>query len=66
MQLTEANATPTETALHLAAALGLLELATLLLRHGADRTLKDERYGGTAAGWATEWDRPEMTRFLEG
>jgi uncharacterized protein len=53
------------TALHLAAALGRTELAQLLLRFGADRSLKDEKYGGTPSGWAKEYDRPDMAALLE-
>jgi ankyrin repeat protein len=53
------------TALHLAAALGRHELAELLLRHGADRTLRDEQFGGTPSGWAQEYDRPDMAQWLE-
>lgn len=40
------------TALHSAAWNGDLEMVRLLLSRGADRTLRDEQYGGTAAGWA--------------
>jgi ankyrin repeat protein len=53
------------TALHLAAALGRTELAQLLLRFGADRSLKDEKYGGTPSGWAKEYDRPDLAALLE-
>jgi ankyrin repeat protein len=40
------------TALHLAAQTDDPELVQLLLDHGADRTIRDENYNGTPAGWA--------------
>jgi ankyrin repeat protein len=53
------------TALHLAAGMGKRELADLLLCFGADRGARDERYGGTPANWAHEYDRPDMVVFIE-
>ena len=40
------------TALHLAAQSRQLEMVNFLLDRGADPTLKDDLYGGTALGWA--------------
>jgi hypothetical protein len=42
----------TATPLHTAAGQGQTVVIELLLRHGADLTLKDARYGGTPADWA--------------
>ena len=41
-----------ETALHQAAHRGDADLVDLLLAHGADRTLRDERFDATPADWA--------------
>jgi ankyrin repeat protein len=46
------------TALHEAANRGFTRIVALLLEHGADATVLDTRYGGTAAEWA-EYGRPE-------
>jgi hypothetical protein len=45
--------------------MGKRELADLLLGFRADRTARDERYGGTPANWAHEYDRPDMVVFLD-
>jgi uncharacterized protein len=52
------------TALHIAALMGNEVLIELLLRHGADITRKDSRYGGTPAGWAYEYGRRELSERL--
>ncbi len=52
------------TALHIAAAMGNERLIELLLRHGADLTRKDARYGGTPSGWAWEHGRRELSEKL--
>jgi Ankyrin repeats (3 copies) len=46
------------TALHEAANRGFAEIVAHLLDHGADPTVLDTRFGGTAAEWA-EYGRPE-------
>jgi len=38
--------------LHAAAFHGNAGAVEVLLKHGADLTTRDERYGGTPAGWA--------------
>ncbi len=54
------------TALHLAAQTDEPELVQLLLDHGADRTLKDENYGGDPAGWARHTDSRRTLALLGG
>jgi len=54
------------TPLHLATAIGRKDVADLLLAHGASRTVRDARYGGTPADWANEFKRPEMLAFILG
>ncbi|MFC4603019.1 ankyrin repeat domain-containing protein [Rhodococcus kronopolitis] len=49
---------PWETALHEAAGAGDRELVTLLLRLGADPTLRDRRFDATAAQWAEYFGHP--------
>jgi len=58
------------TALHFAAFEGQVEIAELLLDHGAEINAKDARFGATPAGWAIEYLRErggllgiEMTDF---
>jgi len=46
------------TALHEAANRGFPQIVALLLEHGADATVLDTRFGGTAEEWA-EYGRPE-------
>lgn len=53
------------TALHVAAVTGNERLIELLLRHGADVTRKDARYGGTPSGWAWEYGRRELSEQLQ-
>jgi ankyrin repeat protein len=53
-----------ETALHDAAARGNLEVAALLLRHGADPNLKDARFESTPLGWAENFKQDAMAKLL--
>jgi ankyrin repeat protein len=53
-----------ETALHVAAAAGNLDLAELLLSLGADPTIRDRRFDATALEWAGFFDRPDLVRRL--
>ena len=48
----DARANEGATALHWAAFHGNAEMVRELLRHGADRTLRDRTYDGTALNWA--------------
>lgn len=52
-----------EAPLHLAAAYGHRELVQLLLRGGADRSIRDH-LGQTPAHWAARHHRNEIIRLL--
>ena len=52
------------TALHEAANRGYLEIVTLLLKHGADATVVEPRWGGTPAGWAEHDGHEEIAILL--
>jgi Ankyrin repeats (many copies) len=56
---------PWQTALHLAAQEGYLELAQTLLRLGADPDITDQRFDGTPLGWARYFGQPELIALLE-
>ncbi|SDJ48270.1 Ankyrin repeat-containing protein [Frankineae bacterium MT45] len=53
-----------ETALHVAAGDGDLELVKSLLRLGADVTLTDKRFDATPLGWAEHFSQPEIAELL--
>jgi ankyrin repeat protein len=53
------------TALHHAAESGHLEVIEVLLAAGADRTITDELYDATPAGWADHNDQPAARDLLE-
>jgi ankyrin repeat protein len=52
------------TALHLAAQAGRADAVRALLAAGADPTLRDDRHGGTPAGWAEFGCHPEVAALL--
>ncbi|ULL16270.1 ankyrin repeat domain-containing protein [Paenibacillus sp. H1-7] len=52
------------TYLHIAAWLGNVEYAKLLLDCGAELEPIDQEYGTTPLGWAAKYGRTEMVRFL--
>jgi ankyrin repeat protein len=52
------------TALHHAAESGHLAVIEVLLAAGADRTVEDELYGGTPAGWAAHNGRAAAAELL--
>ena len=54
------------TALHLAAIDGDSELAEALLARGADLSLRDNTYDGTAAGWAFAGRHEQLGKALTG
>jgi RNA polymerase sigma-70 factor (ECF subfamily) len=53
------------TALHLAAWLDLRGFLDLLLEHGADLAIRDQRYAGTPAEWARENGQDQAAEYLE-
>jgi ankyrin repeat protein len=53
-----------ETALHVAASNGNLELARLLLDNGADPTIRDKRFDATPREWAEHGNQPELVSLL--
>ena len=55
------------TALHAAAWTGNADAVRVLLRHGADPTVREDKYWGTPAGWAEHAGRTEVRDLiLEG
>lgn len=53
------------TALHITAQRGDFDMVKLLLENGADPTLCDELYDGTAAGWAHNGGHLELMAYLD-
>jgi hypothetical protein len=53
------------TGLHYAALNGHRPMVDFLLQHGADATVRDEKIGGTAAGWAEYAKHAELSRYLK-
>jgi hypothetical protein len=58
-------ADPWQTALHVAAMDGRLDLARNLLRLGADPGIRDQRFGATPLGWARYFGQEELIALLE-
>jgi len=56
---------PWQTALHVAAMDGRLELARTLLRLGADPHLRDQRFDSTPLGWARYFGQEQLIELLE-
>jgi ankyrin repeat protein len=52
------------TPLHAAAFRGNLSAASVLLKHGADVRVRDEKYHGTPAGWANYASHTEMRDLI--
>jgi len=55
---------PWQTALHVAAEQGDLDLARSLLRLGADPGLRDQRFGSTPLGWARYFGQEQLIELL--
>jgi ankyrin repeat protein len=53
------------TALHMAAQYGQLEVVRLLVKRGADRTIKDDLYRATAEGAAKHFGQSEVWEYLQ-
>ena len=53
-----------QTALHITAEGGALELTRLLLDAGADPNLRDDKYEATVFGWAVYCDQPRIAELL--
>ena len=58
-------ADPWQTALHVAAMDGRLDLARSLVRLGADPTIRDQRFESTPLGWARHFGQEELVALLE-
>jgi peptide-methionine (S)-S-oxide reductase len=53
------------TVLHQAVASGVLASVQRLIAGGADRTIEDRGFGGTALGWAKHFGHAAIVRYLE-
>jgi ankyrin repeat protein len=58
-------ADPWQTALHVAAMQGRLDLARSLLRLGADPDIRDHRFDSTPLGWARYFGQEQLAELLE-
>jgi hypothetical protein len=58
-------ADPWQTALHVAAMDGRLDLARSLVRLGADPTIRDQRFDSTPLGWARYFGQEQLVALLE-
>jgi Ankyrin repeats (many copies) len=58
-------ADPWQTALHVAAMDGRLDLASSLLRLGADPGIRDQRFDSTPLGWARYFGQEQLVTLLE-
>jgi ankyrin repeat protein len=52
------------TGMHLAAYLGHRDLVQLLLRRGADKTIRDQKFGGDPAGWAATFGHHDIAALI--
>ena len=52
------------TALHMTAGDGNVEIARMLLDAGADPQIHDDKYDGTALGWAEFCEQPQIAKLL--
>jgi ankyrin repeat protein len=58
-------ADPWQTALHVAAMDGRLDLARSLVRLGADPAIRDQRFDSTPLGWARYFGQEQLVTLLE-
>ncbi|MBB3566432.1 ankyrin repeat domain-containing protein [Rhizobium sp. BK491] len=61
----DVNAMTTRTPLHEAALHGHMEMAKLLIAHGADTTVRDPNFHAPPIGWAEYNGKDEMVEFLK-
>ena len=61
----DVNAMTSRTPLHEAALHGHMEMAKLLIEHGADTTVRDPNFHAPAIGWAEYNGKEEMVEFLK-
>jgi ankyrin repeat protein len=61
----DVNAMTSRTPLHEAALHGHMEMAKLLIEHGADTTIRDPNFHAPAIGWAEYNGKDEMVGFLK-
>ncbi|MFJ6323578.1 MULTISPECIES: ankyrin repeat domain-containing protein [unclassified Rhizobium] len=61
----DVNAMTSRTPLHEAALHGHIEMARLLIEHGADTTIRDPHFYAPAIGWADYNGKSEMVEFLK-
>ena len=61
----DVNAMTSRTPLHEAALHGHIDMAKLLIEHGADTTIRDRYYYAPPIGWAEYNGRAEMVEFLK-
>lgn len=61
----DVNAMTSRTPLHEAALHGHIEMAKLLIEHGADTSIRDPYYYAPPIGWAEYNGREEMVEFLK-
>ncbi|MGY5776724.1 ankyrin repeat domain-containing protein [Rhizobium sp. LEGMi135b] len=61
----DVNAMTSRTPLHEAALHGHMEMAKLLIGHGADTTIRDPNFHAPAIGWAEYNGKDEMVEFLK-
>jgi ankyrin repeat protein len=52
------------TGMHLAAYLGHADLVRLLLRRGADKTIRDDKFDSDPAGWAAEFGHHDLAALI--
>ncbi len=55
-----------QTALHITAEHGVIELTRMLLDAGADLGIRDDKYDATALGWAEYCGQPQIAELLRG
>ena len=61
----DVNAMTSRTPLHEAALHGHIEMAKLLIEHGADTTIRDPNFHAPAIGWAEYNGKDQMVEFLK-